>query len=177
MTDHPTPPSDSRRTPTSVQRRSTRGMVRRARIEHLAAELLRLGDALRLPVPAEDLYRTPPQHLWPGGVDHPAGGDQVDPYGGRWEIARAVGRAVSDSAWPLRAQLLGDQPLAESEIDLFAIALLLPTALLAGISEQQRSQPETVARLSQVPLKHTALRLGELGYLPGSAAVHHDTTD
>jgi hypothetical protein len=181
--DQPKPHPVARTSPTPLPgpHRSTRAMVRRARLEHLATELLRLGNALRPPVPVEDLYRQPPQQLWlidPG--EPPLANDPErtlsDSYWPRLEIARAVARRVSQCVWPLRIQLLGPQPLAANEINLFALALLLPTGLLAGISERQRS-PQTVSIIFQTPLKETTLRLAELGYIsPAESSRAADTT-
>lgn len=180
--DQPKPHPVARTTPTPLPapHRDTRAIVRRARLEHLAAELLRLGDALRPPVPVEDLYRRPPYDFWqidpadPLLARRPARASS-DPYQHRMEIARGIAQQVSGCAWPLRIQLLGPQPLVSGEIDLFALALLLPTALLAGINAQQR-HPQTVATIFQTPLKETTLRLAELGYLSPAEQNHDDTT-
>jgi hypothetical protein len=150
-------------------------MVRRARLEHLATELLRLGAALRPPVPVEDLYTHPPHLLWhPDNAIH----QPDDPYQARLEIARTIAQHVSASSWPLRIQLLGPQPLAAGEIELFALALLLPTGLLSGVNENQRT-PSAISTIFQVPIKATTLRLAELGYLAPDTDQRAigDTTD
>ncbi len=179
-TTPPYPLSPTTPTPRPGTQHFTRAMVRRARLEHIATELLRVSAALRLPVPIETIYTHPPLDLWrtpasplPPGVAARAGLAQV-----RWETARAVAGLVSASRWPLRIQLLGDRPLSDAEIDLFTAALLLPTALLAGINERQRSTPAAVATLFQTPPAITALRLAELGYLPPAARApaQNDTT-
>lgn len=156
-------------------------MVRRARLEHLATELLRLSNALRLPVPIEGIYTHPPLNLWQTPASPlPLNAAAVlgDMCQARWETARAVAAQVCKSAWPLRASLMGDSPLPDAEIDLLAVALLLPTALLAGINERQRSDPALVSTLFQAPLSAVTVRLAELGYLSPTAraAAQNDST-
>jgi hypothetical protein len=156
-------------------------MVRRARLEHLASELLRLGGAMRPPVPVEQLYAHPPHDLWTPDPALLARASEIttpDVYQHRLDLARAIARQISQSVWPLRLQLLGAHPLTEAEIETVALALLLPTGLLAGVSEQQR-HPDTIAVIFQTPVTQATLRLGELGYLaPGEdQRVAHDATD
>ncbi len=185
MSDKPLPQRVARTTPTPLpaHHRDTRSMVRRARLEHLATELLRLGNALRPPVPVEELYAQPPYRLWPtepgDPLMRPAANPGVeDRPQRRLDIARAIAERVSTSSWPLRIQLLGPHPLALAEIELFALALLLPTGLLSGINEHQRT-PSAIATIFQTPLKESTLRLGELGYLTPQAEQRAtgDTTD
>ncbi|MBI5958116.1 MAG: hypothetical protein HY866_05240 [Chloroflexi bacterium] len=177
MPNHPSPTP----TPLPSPHRNTRAIVRRARLEHLASELLRLGDAMRPPVPVENLYAHPPHDLWqpdPAVLAHATETTTPDIYHNRLDLARAVAQQISGSAWPLRLQLLGPHPLTEGEIEMFALALLLPTGLLAGVSEQQRT-PQTIAIIFQTPINQAVTRLGELGYLaPGeNDSLTQETTD
>jgi hypothetical protein len=150
-----------------------KAIVRRARIEHLAMELLRLSDALRLPVPVEQIYLNPPQQLWKidssqATIYSPVGDD---PSRVRLEIARAIARLVGESRWETRVRFLGEKPFSPGEVEVFAIALLMPTALLAGLNERQRA-PGVVETLFQIPSTEATVRLAELGYLsPGNS--HH----
>lgn len=184
MSDTPPPHPVARTSPTPLPaHRDTRAMVRRARLEHLATELLRLGGALRPPVPIESLYANPPHLLWQPDPDlllQAADTDRTldDLYQPRLELARAIAEHISLSGWSLRVQLLGSQPLTAGEIALFALALLLPTGLLSGISERQRTPP-AISTIFQAPLKETMLRLAELGYLTPESdqPVVSDTTD
>lgn len=183
MTDNPPPVQRSSPTPTPrpSTHQITQAMVRRARLEHLATELLCLGDALRLPVPIETVYTHPPLNLWrPPASPLPSSAAAVlgDAHQVRWETARAVAAQVSESAWPLRATLMGDDPLPDAEIDLLAVAVLLPTALLARLNERQRGDPALVANLFQAPVAAVTVRLAELGYLSPAAraAAQNDST-
>lgn len=159
----------------------SKAIVRRARLEHLAAEFLRLGDALRLPVPIQRLYENPPLRLWkiePSGepsIYVSASEDNL--VKARLEIARAIARLLGESAWEMRIRLLGDKRLSVGEVDVLALALLLPTMLLSGISERQRTAT-SVALIFQVPYPEAAARLTELGYAvqPASAAREEDIT-
>ncbi len=152
--------------PLSKLSRGMKNVIRRARIEHLSGELLRLAQLQRLPVPVEELLTSPPLDLWTLPYDPPSDYPTALPQSpeGRMDIARAIARLVAESRWEMCHKLLGDKPLSEYEVDVFAAALLLPTALLAGINERQRT-PNNVALLFQVPLAYAVTRLAELGYL------------
>jgi hypothetical protein len=151
------------RTTTQQNRRT---MVRRARIEHLALELLRLADAVRLPVPVDSLWRFPPSDLWPA----PAVTQQTiiidpdNPYLPRYITAREIARALGESAWEAKKRLLGNDPLSDDETHMFAVALLMPTPLFTNLSERQK-QPHIVASIFQVPQPLAETRLRDLGYL------------
>lgn len=168
----PQPPLPPISAPGRVSRGS-KAIVRRARLEHLAAEFLRLGNALRLPVPIQRLYENPPMRLWQiaPSTEPPiyvtASGDNLTKA--RLEMGRAVARLLAESRWEMRLRLLGDQPLSPGEEDVLALALLLPTMLLAGINERQRTAT-SVALIFQVPYREAAARLTELGYASHSAS-------
>lgn len=146
--------------------RGMKAIVRRARLEHLAMELLRLSNSLRLPVPVERIYEYPPLRLW--HIDPRQTSEYVmtseDYLQNRLNMARAVARLVGESPWEARVRLIGDLPFSPNEADIFATALLMPTALLAGISERQRT-PAFVSTIFQVPIAEATMRLGEMGYL------------
>lgn len=156
--------------PVSASGRMSRGpkaIVRRARLEHLAAEFLRLGNALRLPVPIQRLYENPPMGLWRiAPTNEPpiyvtASEDNLAKA--RLEMARAVARLIAETRWDLRIRLMENKPFSSGEEDVLALALLLPTKLLAGINERQRTAT-SVALIFQVPYHEAAARLTELGY-------------
>ncbi len=153
-------------TPFTTSDRGLRNIVRRARLEHLTAELLRLSGALRLPVPIEEVYLNPPQNLWitdPNWEQIYALSQDI-PYQRRLDIARIVARLCGEAQWDLRVRLLGEKPFSDGEVEVFALSLMLPTGLLAGINERQRT-PSSVSHIFQVPLIEATVRLGELGYL------------
>jgi hypothetical protein len=168
MYDDHTPNPAVQVIPTSLPptHRGMKAIVRRARLEHLAMELLRLGNALRLPVPVERLYEYPPLRLW--RIDPRQTSEFVmiseDYLQNRLNITRAVARLVGESQWEARIRMIGDAPFSSNEVEVFTMALLMPTALLAGISEKQRT-PAFVSTIFQVPIAEATMRLGELGYL------------
>lgn len=134
-------------------------VVRRARVEHLAAELLRQADAMRIPVPVEQLMQQPPLGLWPASqVEIPA--NAIDT---RLAVAHLIARKAGESNWPARVKLFGQRAFSASEIAMFVVALLLPSPLLNNLNAQQRT-PEAVAQMFQVPREMAAQRLDELGY-------------
>jgi len=146
--------------------RGMKAIVRRARLEHLAMELLRISNALRLPVPVEEIYQKPPYDLWHIDPHMPAPylTFSNDPLQNRLETGRAIARLIGECQWATRLRLLGDSPLSAGEVEVFALAVLMPTALLAGLNERQRN-PSSVSMLFQLPLIETTVRLAELGYL------------
>ena len=158
-------PTPSPLTSTSTQRGRLR-IARRARIEHLAMSLLRLADAVRLPVPVDSIWRSPPEALWtpPSAGRETLLDDPEAPFLPRLKTARQIARFVDESAWALRERLLGKQAMTADERDIFAQALLMPTALLATLSAHQR-RPAIVSRIFQVPEKLAEERLHDLGYL------------
>lgn len=142
-------------------------VVRRARIEHIAAELLRVADAMRAPVAVTDLYQQPPINLWPATTAQvPAHTPEL-----RMAVARLIAQKVGDSNWSLRHKLVSARPFSASEIEMFAIALLLPSTLISSLSARQHT-PDGIAQLFQVPYNVAAQRLRDLGYAPG--APHAD---
>ncbi|NDJ76881.1 MAG: hypothetical protein GYB65_11535 [Chloroflexi bacterium] len=161
----PLPPKDLNDL-TTTRYRGLRKLVHRARLERLAAELLRMGDALRVPVPIDRLFHNPPQRLWRIDPQQPLVylTPPNEPLYYRLEIARAVARLTGEANWEVRTKLIGEQPFSASEVEVFALALLLPTALLANLNQQQRNVT-TIAKLFQVPLPETTARLTELGYI------------
>lgn len=170
--DH-TPDAFARTSPTPV---ATKGhtmkiIARRARIEHMAVELLRLGNVLRLPVPVEEIYLSPPLQLWQ--INAPRwptlSSDPEEKFAQRLELARSIARLVGESGWTTRIRLMGRKPLTPDDVETFAATLLVPTALLSALNARQRS-PQTVAALFQVPLEAAIRRLAELGYLPHEAS-------
>ncbi len=140
------------------------GMVRRARLEFVATDLLRQAHALEIPVPVDDLLRQPPLDLWRVDVLRMTPFPAVDAFEGRMITARMIAQQVSDTAWDQRVTLLGARAFTPAEIEVFAVALLLPTMLLATLNAQQLA-PDHVMRLFQVPPAITLRRLAELGYL------------
>lgn len=156
-----TPGPEPRHAPKSP---SAVGMVRRARLEFVAADLLRQAHALYLPVPVDDLLVQPPLDLWHVDLLRMTPFPAVGAYERRMITARLIAQQVSAATWNQRVLLLGPQPFTEAEIEVFAIALLLPTTLLATLNMQQLS-PENVARLFEVPPAIALQRLAELGYL------------
>ncbi|MBN1681716.1 MAG: hypothetical protein JW966_15655 [Anaerolineae bacterium] len=149
-----------------VTNRGMQAIIRRARLEYLATQLLTLSRALRLPVPIEDILYSPPLDLWHINPDQPPPClmQTHDPLIKRLEMARTVARLVGESGWEPRQRLLGSQSFSRNESDIFCMALLIPTALLAGLNEQQRL-PGRVSCLFQVPDEQAAIRLVELGYV------------
>jgi hypothetical protein len=178
MYDDYTPHPTARTTPTPLPttHRGLKAIVRRARLEHLSAELLRLTNALRLPIPVEEIYLNPPQNLWSTDPNWELvyALPEEDLYQRRLEIARIVARLAGEAQWDLRIRLLGEKPFSASEVEVFALSLMLPTGLLAGINERQRV-PSSVSHIFQVPLTEATVRLGELGYL--SPENSHPVTD
>ncbi len=150
----------------TTTQQNRRAMVRRARIEHLALELLRLADAVRLPVPVDSLWRFPPLNLWPAPAitQQTIIVDPDNPYLPRYVTAREIARALGESAWEAKKRLLGNDPLNDDEKHTFAIALLMPTPLFTSLSERQK-QPHIVASIFQVPQTLAETRLRDLGYL------------
>ncbi len=163
--------TDCTPTPSSLAASNTpqnrRVIARRARIEYLAMELLRLANAVRLPVPVDGLWRNPPASLWPPphAQMQTLADDQDDPTVLRYRTAREIAGFVSDSRWPEKERLLGGKPLDGDERHHFAIALLMPTALVASLSARQVGDPPLVAQIFQVPLKLAEQRLRELNHL------------
>ena len=143
-----------------------RAIVRRARIERLAMELLRLADAARLPVPVDTLWHSPPPGLWPppSTSQQTLVEDTDNPYLTRFITAREIAAFVNQSDRGIKEQLLGSTPMDDEERTLFAIALLMPTALLATLSRRQL-MPDRVAHIFQVPAALAEQRLRELDYL------------
>ncbi len=162
MTHTPTPPAPAA---TSTQR-GRRIMVRRARIEHLSMELLRLAEALRLPVPVDAIWHTPPAGLWlpPASGQQTLVEDADNPYLPRFSTARDIAHLVNESDWAIKNRLLGSNLMSSDERTTFAIALLMPTALLATLARQQL-RPNLVAHIFQVPEELATNRLYDLGYL------------
>jgi hypothetical protein len=154
-----------------------KAMARRARLEYLATELLRLAGALRMPVPILELYHEPPGELWQAATHEYAAITQGDDLAYlRIEVAREIAAKLDESEWEPRQRLFGGKHFAPDDIDALARTMLIPSALLAGISERQRT-PAIVARIFQVPEPEAAARLHELGYLPGdSESRGGDTT-
>jgi hypothetical protein len=153
-------------TPTASRGHTMKIIARRARIEHMAVELLQLSGSLRLPVPVDEIYSRPPLQLW--AVD-PERAPQLapptdDPFAQRLTTARAIARLVGESAWSTRVRLMSSKPLTADDIDTFAATLLVPTALLSALNSRQRA-PQIVAVLFQVPISTAIKRLTELGYL------------
>jgi hypothetical protein len=161
-----TPIPDKRALPTSFPNRGMRAIVQRARLEHLATTLLRMADALRIPVPVDAIFFDPPQGLWridrAQPVVYQTSPDDLPAY--RLELARAVARLSGEADWPLRDELVGAGPFGPNEVDVFAMALLLPTTLLAGLNRQQRTSAR-IATLFQVPEPEVMVRMAELGYI------------
>ncbi len=141
-------------------------MVRRARIERLAMELLRVADAVRLPVPVDALWHSPPPGFWlpPSSGQQTLVEDTDNPYLPRFTTAREIAAFVNQSNWGIKEQLLGSTPMDDEERTTFAVALLMPTALLATLSRRQL-MPDLVARIFQVPVALAEQRLRELDYL------------
>jgi hypothetical protein len=162
MTSTPPPPA----TAASSTLHGREAIARRARIEHLAMDLLRMADAVWLPVPVDGIWRSPPGNLWPP----PRANQQTlldspdDPYVPRYQTARDIARFVSDSAWDKKDRMLGGKPLDGDERHIFALALLIPTALLLTLSERQLSSAGLVATIFQVPVAMAQERLQDLGY-------------
>ncbi len=165
-----TPPPSITPTPlpasaTGSTHRGSRVLVHRVRLEHLAVELLRLADALRLPVPIETVWRRPPQALW-NPVSEAASGQGAahddDPYRARWLAAVAIARAVGGSTWVAKVRLMGAAPFSDADCQVFARALLMPTPLIGRLSERQKS-PELVHTIFQAPMAEAKVRLQELG--------------
>jgi hypothetical protein len=144
---------------TGNTRRGKREFVRRVRLEHLAAELLRTAGVLRIPIDIEKLWQQPPHNLWQPPDDVLIGDD---PYQRRWQVARAVAELVGRSAWTAKLQLIGKEPFVEEDINNFARALLMPTPLLATLSVRQK-MPPLAQTIFQVPLEQAETRLAELG--------------
>lgn len=142
-------------------------MVRHARLEFVAADLLRQADALRIPVPVDEVLYHPPLGLWHLDPLTMSPFPAANVYDQRMIIARLVAQQVSDSCWTQRRTLLGERAFTGPELDVFAVALLLPTALLATLNAQQLTS-ERVTQLFQVPHDITLRRLAELGYLTPS---------
>lgn len=161
MTHTPPPPAPA---PTSTQH-GRRIIVRRARIEHLSMELLRLAEALRLPIPVDAIWYTPPAGLWPAPShsQQTLAEDADNPYMPRFRTARDIAALVNESNWAIKNRLLGSTLMTADERTIFAIALLMPTALLATLSRQQL-QPHLVAHIFQVPEEMAIDRLDDLGY-------------
>ena len=134
-------------------------VVRRARLEHLAAELLRSAGMMRLPVPIATLAAEPPANMWAPPAE-PIRAPSGEP---RLALARHVARKTGESQWALKLRVFGAQPFTDADVELFATALLLPSTLLATLNAAQRT-PGHVARLFDVPERLAATRLAELGY-------------
>ncbi len=155
--------------PTSSTRPSTRTLVRKVRLEHLAVELLRLGDALRLPVPIDSLWKDPPLGLWvpdPETITVTAMITDEDPYTPRLMTARDIAVRVGKGSWSIKVKLLGSEPFSDEDVTIFARALLIPSQLIFRLSERQKT-PENVSIIFQVPRSEAEQRLVELGLMPG----------
>ncbi|MBN1200212.1 MAG: hypothetical protein JXJ20_00010 [Anaerolineae bacterium] len=147
--------------------RSLKSTVRRVRIEHLATELLRQSEALRLPVPIVQVYTNPPPGLWYAGSNMLPPPPTNGTFYERMDTARSIAQLVDASQWEPSRRMIGRHPLSPGEIEIFAIALLMPAILLARMNNRQRT-PAIIATIFQVPEMEAAVRLSELGYFaPG----------
>ncbi|WP_119066983.1 hypothetical protein [Aggregatilinea lenta] len=159
-------------TPMAPHGHTMKIIARRARIEHMAVELLRLSSSLRLPVPVEEIYAHPPLQLWIVDPDRtpPLAPPSDETFAGRQSIAQAIARLVGESAWTTRVRLMSTKPFTPDDIATFADTLLVPTALLSALNDRQRA-PQIVSALFQVPLSTAVKRLTELGYLTADPKI------
>ncbi len=153
-------------TPMAPHGHTMKIIARRARIEHMAVELLQLSGSLRLPVPVEEIYAHPPLQLWVIDPERTPAltAPSDEPFAQRQTIALAIARLVGESVWSTRVRLMSSKPFTPDDITTFAATLLVPTALLSALNNRQRA-PQVVSALFQVPLATAIKRLTELGYL------------
>ncbi len=154
---------------TGSTRRRHRRVIHRVRLEHLAVELLRITGTLRLPVPVEALWQNPPNTLWdkPSAETIVAGATpaiKADTYPARWEAAVKLAVAAGSTLWSPKVRLLGEAPFTDADVYIFARALLVPTPLIARLSERQKTL-EMIHTIFQAPLEEVEIRLEGLGML------------
>lgn len=130
----------------------------------VAAELMDAFEVEHPPVPVELMLKRPRPGMWrePNIGDLSLSFIQVSsPYSPRMSIARLLARHVCGCPWGEAHGLRRDYN--DDEIRYLARAVLMPSAMIAALSDAQRDPLDLSVRF-EVPEADALARLRDLGY-------------